>query len=183
MELKYKNTAWREIFDKMKLRPNTVKNQMGYSTDITLRRWLNGKDCYITKMCDFCNKYGVDFLEFFTINGHPAREYLKNELELDFKQHLCEQNTEIPSEDSEQLKGTITDLRTRLRLTELEVQLREQDKYYHEREKLWETERQTLEEKYEKRLKELNDENVKLRVENELLKQGVSRPLQNGVAS
>lgn len=150
----------------------------------TVIRWVKGEDLHISKLIKICNQFKIPLGDFITENGEPVSSIFTN----DPSQTRAIHNLP-PGESSglvevmkyeEQIKKIKLDFEDKIYRMEREflermgdVREASAEKWSKKNMEAIQAERKQLETKYEKRLKEQNDEIIRLREENAVLRSQV----------
>lgn len=80
-KIEYNKAAWGTILKEKNISMLKIQKALNMGNNITIKRWINGEDCYVSRICEFCTTFGVDLLDFFFIDDQPAIEFLRKKLE------------------------------------------------------------------------------------------------------
>lgn len=82
--LTYKSTALKDLLEKFDLKITSIaKNTFGYTSNVTINRWKDGKDIYFGKLVLLCNINRIDILSFLEFNGKALRSTLMDVIALE----------------------------------------------------------------------------------------------------
>lgn len=76
--LTYRIDALRTISDLLMIPPTRISKHFGYTNNITVERWMAGKDIYTTSLIHLCNTFKLDLLSFFTYEDRAFQTNLGN---------------------------------------------------------------------------------------------------------
>lgn len=69
----YNNNKLKEILSTLKKRRSDFRADIGIQNDITVKRWIEGGDIYVSRLTEICNIYNKDIIEFFLVDGQEIK--------------------------------------------------------------------------------------------------------------
>ena len=160
----------------------------------TILRWINGKDLHVTNMLKICNTYKIPLGEFISENGIPVSPvYTDNPAHTEaMKESSPEQTSNVAEimryeEQIESIKRECDNRLNRMEKDFLErigdIREAAAEKWAKKNAEALMNERRILEAKYEGRIKEQNEEIIRLREELATIKarlgQGMMKVYEN----
>lgn len=69
----YNNKKLKETLSALKKNRSDFRSDIGIQNDVTVKRWIEGEDIYVSRLTQICNMYNMDILEFFLIDGQEVK--------------------------------------------------------------------------------------------------------------
>lgn len=153
----------------------------------TITRWIHGEDIYISKLLKICNCFKVPLGDFIRENGIPVSAFYTDDTGQTEKiqSDSVEQSSNVAEimkyeEQIKRLKAEYEEKINRMEKTYLErigdIREASAEKWAKKNMEALQTERKSIESKYERKLKEQSEEIIKLREENAVLKSQLQKP-------
>lgn len=151
----------------------------------TITRWIHGEDIYISKLLKICNYFKVPLGDFIRENGIPVSAFYTDDAEQSEKGQSDLGSSNVAEimryeEQIKRLKAEYEQKLNRMEKTYLEkigdIREASAEKWAKKNMEALQTERKSIESKYEKKLREQSEEIIKLREENAVLKSQLQKP-------
>lgn len=69
----YNNKKLKETLSALKKNRSDFRSDIGIQNDVTVKRWIEGEDIYVSRLTQICNMYNMDILDFFLIDGQEIK--------------------------------------------------------------------------------------------------------------
>lgn len=69
----YNNKKLKETLSALKKNRADFRSDIGIQNDVTVKRWIEGEDIYVSRLTQICNMYNMDILEFFLSDGQEIK--------------------------------------------------------------------------------------------------------------
>lgn len=153
----------------------------------TIIRWIHGEDIYISKLLRICNSYKIPLGDFIKENGIPVSAFFtdnKNQTET-LQSTSVEQSANVAEIMKYEEQMRVLKIEYEGKLNRMEKEFLERigdikeasaEKWAKKSMEAVQSERKSLETKYERKIKEQSDEIIRLREENAVLKSQLKAP-------